>query len=299
MKKLTLLRGYLFVIISAFLFGCMPLITKHIYAEGVNTLSLVFLRNALSVPVLGVLTKLCKQPLRVPGKALLSIGAVGITGCCLTPLLLFASYNYIPSGTSTVLHFIYPALTVVGGILFLRQKAKWGTLLAVAVCIAGICLFYDPGQPLDLRGGALALISGVAYATYILLLSVFPYKDISGFRFSFWTSATTTVLLLAACLVSGEMTFPTTINGWLLSLLLALVINVGAVVLFQQGAFLIGGERSSILSTVEPITSVVIGALFLEETVGGRTILGSVLVILASILIAVFDMKAEKGCVAK
>lgn len=294
MKKTTLLRGYLFVIISAFLFGCMPLITKHIYAEGVNTLSLVFLRNALSVPMLGVLAKLSGQLLKVPGKALLSISAVGITGCCLTPLLLFASYNYIASGTSTVLHFIYPALTVVGGILFLRQKTKPGTLLAVAICIAGICLFYDPAQPMDLRGGVLALLSGVTYASYILLLGVFPCKDISGFRFSFWTSSITTVLLFIACLVSGKMALPTTVNGWLLSLLLALIINVGAVVLFQQGAFLIGGERASILSTVEPITSVLIGAMFLSETVNMRTGIGSVLVILASILIAVFDMKAEK-----
>ena len=185
MKRKNLLRGYLFVIVSAFLFGCMPLITKHIYAEGVNTLSLVFLRNALSVPVLGTLAKLNRQPLKVPGKALVSIGAVGITGCCLTPLLLFASYNYIASGTSTVLHFIYPALTVVGGIVFLRQRTKPGTLLAVAVCISGICLFYDPAQPMDLRGGGLAVLSGVTYGAYILLLGVFPYKDISGFRSCF------------------------------------------------------------------------------------------------------------------
>ena len=92
------------------------------------------------------------------------------------------------------------------------------------------------------------------------------------------------------------MTLPATVNGWLLSLLLALVINVGAVVLFQQGAFLIGGERASILSTVEPITSILIGAIFMEEIIGSRTVIGSVLVILASILIAVLDTKKEKGC---
>ena len=53
------LRGYLFVIASAFLFGCMPLITKLIYAEGVNSLSVVLLRNALALPVLALLAHLC------------------------------------------------------------------------------------------------------------------------------------------------------------------------------------------------------------------------------------------------
>ena len=35
----------------------------------------------------------------------------------------------------------------------------------------------------------------------------------------------------------------------LLCILLALVISVGAVVMFQRGTFMIGGERASILST--------------------------------------------------
>lgn len=295
MKKSTLVQGYLFTVGSAFLFGCMPLLAKFIYQEGVNSLSLVFLRNALSVPMLGLLAKLQGQTLRVPCKALVSISTVGIMGCCLTPLLLFSSYNYIASGTSTVLHFIYPALTVVGGILFLREKPKAGTLVCVAICIVGICLFYDPGQPLDIRGGALAIISGVTYATYIILLSVFPHKNISGFSFSFWISVTSSLLLLIACLVSGQLTLPGTVTGWLLCLLLALVINVGAVVLFQQGTFLIGGQKASILSTVEPITSIFAGTLFLNEVIGIRTAIGSVLVILASILIAMFDMKTAKN----
>ena len=46
---------------------------------------------------------------------------------------------------------------------------------------------------------------------------------------------------------------------------------------------------------MEPTTGVIIGILVFSEPVGLRTILGSVLVILASILIAVFDMKTERA----
>lgn len=295
-KKSTLFVGYLLVIASAFLFGCMPLLTKLIYAQGMDSLSLVFLRNALSVPMLGLLVVCRGESLRVPGKALLPMGAVGVMGCALTPLLLFASYHYIASGTATVLHFIYPALTVAGGVLFFRQRVKIGTMLCVALCVVGICLFYDPGEPLDLRGGALAVGSGVTYAGYILLLSSFAYKEeISGFRFSFWVSAISAMLLLTVCLIRGGLTLPTTLSGWLLCLLLALVINVGAVVLFQQGAFRIGGQRASILSTVEPITGIFVGWLVFQERIGLGTAVGSVLVILAGVLIAVLDMCEKKG----
>ena len=292
MKK-SLSWGYLAVIASACLYGCMPLLTKFIYADGVGVLTAVLMRNILAMPVLGVLAKCSGQKLKVHKKALLWIGVAGILGSCLTSVPLFASYNYISSGTATVLHFVYPALTVVAGVLFLRQRATTGTLLGVVACMAGIAMFYDPGQPLAWQGAALALASGVAYTAYILCLGAFPYKEITGFTFGFWLSIVNTVLLLGVCLVSGNLTLPATLTGWALSLMLALVTNVGAMVLFQQGTRVIGGQRAAILSTLEPIVSVIVGAVVFHEYVGVRTVIGSVLVLSASVLIAIFDAKKK------
>ena len=47
--------GYLCVILSAVIFGCMPLGANFLYAQGVTPMSLVFLRNLLSLPVLALL----------------------------------------------------------------------------------------------------------------------------------------------------------------------------------------------------------------------------------------------------
>ena len=214
-------------------------------------------------------------------------------GSVLTPLLLFAAYNYIPSGTATVLHFVYPALTVVAGILFLRQRAKVGTLVSVAVCMAGIALFYDPGQPMDWRGAGLAVGSGATYTAYILLLSVFRYKEISGFQFGFWISLCNSVVLLIVCLVTGQLQLPTNIAGWGYAIALALAVNVGAMVLFQQGARAIGSQRVAVLSTLEPVVSVLVGWWAFDEIIGVRTVIGAALVLLASVLIALFDAKKK------
>ena len=40
-----MIRGYIAVIASAVLYGCMPLMAKIIKADGVTPLTLVFLRN--------------------------------------------------------------------------------------------------------------------------------------------------------------------------------------------------------------------------------------------------------------
>ena len=291
MKNKNLVKGYLFIIASALIFGCMPLGAKFIYAEGGNSLSLVFLRNCLAIPVLAFLAKSQGHSLRIERSALLEISIIAVMGCCVTPVLLFASYNYLASGTATILHFINPVMVVVGGILFLREKVRKNVLLCVLICTVGICLFYNPGEPIDLRGSALALLSGVTYAAYILLLSVSKHKEISGFKFSFYITVICSFVLLLVCLASGQLTFPVTLRGWLLSIVFSLSLCVGAVVLFQQGTFLIGGQRAAILSTVEPITSIFVGVLVFQETITVRTAFGSLLVVLASILIAVFDMK--------
>ena len=55
--------------------------------------------------------------------------------------------------------------------------------------------------------------------------------------------------------------------------------------MFQQGAFIIGGEKASILSSVEPATSVIVGAIVFLEPMSIPVIIGSILVIGASIVI--------------
>lgn len=284
-------KGYIFAILSAVIFGCMPLMAKYIYAEGVTPMTLVFLRNLLALPSLAVLAWREYKSFAIPVKALPSMGVISLFGCCVTPVLLFSSYQFIASGTATVFHFIYPSIVVIAGILFLKKKAQWGNILSVIICCVGVALFYTPGQPLDLSGSLLALASGFTFATYVILLSCFKYQKISGFLFSFYVAAMASVFTLVACLASSNLALPQSLGCWALCLFFAMLVTTGAVVLFQQASFIIGGERSSILSTLEPTTSVIVGILIFHEPLSLRTVLGSVLVILASLLIAVFDIK--------
>lgn len=292
--KNHILKGYLFAIISAVIYGCMPLMAKHIYADGVNPQSLVFWRNFLSVIPLGILAYGEKKTLKIPVKLLPSISLISILGLCITPILLFSSYNYMASGTATVLHFVYPALVVIFEMLFFKGKKQWGNIVSVLLCALGIACFYSPGDPLDPTGSTLALLSGLTFASYVVLLSHFDKSQVSGFLFCFYVAVISCTSALIFCLVTNSFTFPASITGWGLCLLFSLLVTTGAVALFQRSAFLIGSERTSILSTLEPITGVILGAIFFHEPLGSRVIIGSLLVITASTLIAVFDLLKKK-----
>lgn len=291
MQKSTLFKGYLYAILSAVIYGCMPLMATNIYASGVNSISLVFFRNLFAIPIVALLAFRQNKSFAIPKKAIPQIVVIAIIGCCVTPVLLLSSYNFMASSVATVFHFIYPAVVVLIGIIFMKQKANIKTIFCVLLCVFGLCLFYTPGEPLSLKGSALAIISGITCAIYICLLSVFKYKDMPIFLFTFYVIVISSIVLFFFCIITNTLTMPTNLLNWLLCILFANLITAGAVVLLQAGTFIIGGERASILSTLEPITSIILGLLFLGESITPVTAFGALLVILASILIAVFDAK--------
>lgn len=294
MQKNKLILGYILVILSAMIFGCMPLMTQFIYKEGVNSFGLVFWRNLLSLPMLAIAARVSGGSLKILPKSIPSIGWIAVFGCCLTPMLLYTAYTDIDTGVATVFHFVYPAIVMLLGLIFLKNKIKAGNLISLAVCIAGICVFYAPGAEIGALGSALALLSGVTYAIYIIGLAGFKYKEISGFVFHFYGTVCCTAVSFVICLCGGNLTLPSSVWGWILCALFGLIFNIGAVILFQRGTFIIGGERASILSTFEPITGVIIGMAFLGEPGSWRTAIGSALVLLASIMITIFDITAKK-----
>lgn len=289
-----LLLGYFYLLAAAVIFGCMPLGANIIYADGVTPFSLVLLRGFLASPVLAALTYLRGDTLRISRAAALEGVALGAIGCGVVPLLLFLSYTMIDSSTAMVLHFVYPGVVVLGSV-FYREKIRKSAILCVVLCTVGILFFFDGTGSIDPLGAVVAIASGVAYAAYVLLLAHAKHKDeLGGFRLSFFATTASGALALAVCLVSDTLALPQSLGGWVASFIFAVALGAGAVVLFQKGTNIVGGQRAAILSTFEPITGVAVGLMFLNERLTLRTAIGSLFVLSASVLIALQDAKEAK-----
>ncbi len=85
----------------------------------------------------------------------------------------------------------------------------------------------------------------------------------------------------------GKMVWSLDNIGWAISLILALFITVVAVVAFQRGTAICGAQKASLLSTFEPLTSVVIGILVLNEALSARTFLGIACILFSIILLII------------
>lgn len=283
-------RGFVAVIISAVIFGCMPLMAKYTYSQGSNPLSTTFYRFFLPLPALFLLVKSNKNvSVSISFDELKKVAIAAIFGFGATALLLFMSYNYIPSGMATTIHFIYPVFVIVGCILFFKEKPSIVKIISAALCVVGIVMFYDKEGQINIVGMALAFASGITFSFYTVYLDKSGLKEMNNFKLTFYLCSVSSVMLLIFSVVSGSFTYAVTLSGWAMLLGLALLVSLGAVCLFQLGVKVIGPQNTAILSTFEPITSIVIGVFIFRESFGLRTFLGVVMILSAITLVSVLD----------
>ena len=93
-------------------------------------------------------------------------------------------------------------------------------------------------------------------------------------------------LILAAALATGQMVIRLPLKAWGMIIGFAFMVSFLATVFFQIGAKKIGPEKASLLSTFEPLTSVVGGVLLFREQLTGRSLAGIVCILLAVFLLA-------------
>ena len=286
--------GVAAVLLSAVLFGVAPSLIKLTFDMGNNSINATFLRSVLILPVLLVLLKMKKVPLRLSakeGKAVLL--GVGI-GNALTSVLLGMSYAYIPVSIATPLHFIYPVMVAVIGRVFYGERLSGFKLLALLTCVLGVTLFFEQGAPLHAGGIAIALISGCTYAFYIQYLDKSELRHMHIFQLLFYINVVTAVTAGVMGLFTGSLSFALTASGWLYMLLVAVSVSLFAFWLFVIGLKLVGGFTAAILSTLEPLSSIICGILLLGEILTPARAWGCAVILMSVLFVTLLQAQTDK-----
>ena len=277
--------GIFLVILSAVIFGLNPLLAKTIYLGGSNSLTLTVHRMFISALPLYFLHKATTtESLAVTRKELVKLIICSV-GYSATPVLLYSSYNYLSSGMATTIHFVYPVLVLVGCVVFCHAKVTPVKLICCALCMAGILCFYTPGGEVSLAGIAIAFASGATYAFYIVYLNESGLQEMSAYKLCFWKSILSAVELGVIAIAVDQMVWQMTTTGWVLTLVFSLVCGMTASMAFQVGAKYVGSQSASLLSTFEPVTSVIVGVIVYSEALTFRTVGGIVCILFSVILL--------------
>ena len=289
------LKGVLFSVLSAVIFGTSPIFFKTIATTGINTTTQVVLRSIVTMILAAVLAHRQKQPILLKGRLLVDALLAFVAGQGLTAILLNSSYAYLPAGMSTSLHFVYPSVVMLVSVLFFRERINAPKLIALFLSIAAIALMTDLSAHGQIIGMILAIASGCSYAFYILYLERTPLRDIPVWTFAFWSSLG--CLIAAAALGISTNTLDVsgaTVKGVSLLLLMVPLQSVLAVRLFQLGVRYSGSTAASLLSTMEPVTSTILGMLLLHETLGVNKLIGCAAIVLSVVLVVFGAQRAEK-----
>lgn len=279
-------KGFAFVIMSAMFFGLVPLYVKTVMAGGGNSISVAFYRFLLSLPALYIVLKIKKEPMGITVQELKKTILITACGYGGTTVLLFTAYNFIPSGMATTLHFVYPVFTIIGCIIFFKAKINLLKIISAALCMSGIVLFYNGEGGTNLFGMTLAFMSGLTYTFYVIYLDKGGLRSMPTLKLIFYMNCVAAVMIFVMAMVTGEFTADLTPKAWILLLIFASLTSLVGVFGFQIGVKYIGPESASILSTFEPITSVVIGVLVYNESFDVRTIMGCICILVSTIIVA-------------
>ncbi|MEA5014845.1 MAG: DMT family transporter [Candidatus Limiplasma sp.] len=279
------LKGSLFAILSAAIFGLSPIYMKYAVLYGLNVITFSTLRAVLVTLASFLVCRSLKLPVVLKGPALKETLLLCGIGSGATGFLLALSYDYLSSGMATTIHFTYPVLVMLAGVLFYKEKCSAAKVAALTLGTAAIVLFTgSPGQ-LNLTGVALALASGCTYAFYTIGLGNTGVKNLHPFVVLFYSAACGALTSLGYGLVSRTLVFET-IQMPGIAIMLASIpfYSFIAAPLFQLGVRYAGPTTTAILSTTEPLVSILAGMLMLGEEMDAAKLIGCIFILVGTLV---------------
>ncbi len=294
MKNTVSWIGVIYVILSAVLFGTMPLLAQIAYAHGSNAYTVAFTRFFFGNIVLSIIIFVLPDcTIKISINQFLSLLKLSIPYAA-TPILLYMSYTYIDSGMATTLHFTYPIAVMLIMVIFCKVRLDTKQIVCAVLCVGGMAMLYTPNGRISVQGILLAVISGIVYAVYIVLLGKSNAKELNSFVLAFWISLLSSVEIGLIAFFSKNLVFRIDEIGWEAEIGMALTATVFALVLFQKGVFLCGEVKASLFSTFEPLTGIVIGVIVFNEVLSVKEVIGMA-GILTAVVLLVIPTKKDTG----
>jgi DME family drug/metabolite transporter len=211
-------------------------------------------------------------------------------------LLLFVMATKLTTAANAIfLQYTAPVYVLILEPLFYKEKFRLRDLITVAVCVAGMSLFFvGKLRPQDVDGNLLALASGVCFALFFLLLRHSKARDVNRASSAIYGN-------LIVVLICAPAFFAATRRG-ISSADLARISYLGIV---QIGcAYLLftlamaRGLRSldaSIIGYIEPVLNPVWVFLFIGERPSGWAMLGGAIIITSVVVHMLIETKAKSS----
>lgn len=277
------LNGALLILLSALCFGVMPLFGRLAYAEGADTQAVLLLRFVIAGALLAVLMLLRRErwPRGKLALGLLAMGAVGYAGQAFS---YFTALKYASASLTALLLYTFPVIVTLIAAVWLHEPLTRRKVVALLLASAGLALTVGDALSGSPVGIAFGLGAALIYSVYIAV----------GTKLTPQAGAlpSATVVMLG-----GALTFllvslwqapvmPHSPLGWMAIAAIGIMCSVIAALAFFAGLARVGASEAAMLSTFEPVVTVVLAACLLGERLSVSQCLGGAVIIAAVLLLA-------------
>lgn len=281
-RRTPYLTGLLLVLASGITFGTLPIFVRYAYADGATPVTVLVLRFALAGALLLALTLLQRRTLPTPRRllGLIALGGLGYGG---QSFCYFTALTLAPVSLVTMLLYTFPAMVVGLSVAMRIERVDLRRSAALVLALGGIALTVGlggGGRPIGVLYG---LLAAVIYSVYIVM----------GFRLmaSGDPVPALAVLMLSAAAVYGVIAAlsgyqgPASVLGWSAVLGMVVIATVVPSLTFFLGMRRVGPAVTATMSTIEPLTSVLLAVGLLGEPLGLGQMVGGALILVAAVLL--------------
>jgi drug/metabolite transporter (DMT)-like permease len=268
-------------------FGAMAVFGKLAYGEGATVGTLLAVRFALAAALFWALLLVGgagRREVRALGRGDIAVGlALGACGYALQSGCYFAALERIDASLLSLLLYTFPAIVAVAAIALGRERLDARRLGALGMASGGLVLVVAGAGTgaLDPLGAALGLGAAAVYSAYILISDGIAARMRPTVLSALVCTGAAAALIAGAALLGQLRLGELTVAGWGWLACLAVVSTVGAISLLFAGLRRVGPTTASILSTVEPLVTVILAFLVFGEMLGAVQLVGGALVLAA------------------
>lgn len=296
-------KAYLFAALAVICWSTVASAFK-ISLRYISSESLVFISSITAFAVLALLAVVGGHWRSWRGwsyRDLLNSALLGFINPFLYYLILFHAYDLLPAQEAQPLNFIWPLVLVVFSVLFLGQRIRLLSMLAMLISFIGVLVISTRGDILGMQltnrmGVVLALGSSIVWALY-WTLSINDRKDpLPRLCLNFFFGALFTAVYIFTI---GEFKLPS-IEGLSGGVYIGLF-EMGLTFFFWLKALQLSKTTAQVSSLIfiTPFFSLLLIHLIVGETIYASTLPGLVLIIGGILLNQFVDKKVPARLVGK
>lgn len=290
------MNGKLKNITAMLIFGSIGAFVKEI---DLSSSEIAFTRGIIGSLFLICACILVKQKLSAKaikenlGLLILSGAAVGLNW-----ILLFQAYKYTTISNATLSYYFAPIFVILSAPFVLKEKLTPVKITCVLAAMIGLFFIVNNGgnSSSNAYNHVLGILYGLSAAVFyasVILMNKF-IRSLSGFETTLVQLFVATLVLTPYVLIKDQMTLGDVNLSSILLILIVGIVHTGMAYFFYFTSLQeLKGQTIAVLSYIDPISAVIIAAIFLGESMSPMQMIGGTLILSSTFLSERLERKAQ------